>query len=227
MIAGRDIYVFDAYGTVFDVHSAIRRVSSPEMDLERLSGLWRTKQLEYTWIETLMGRHSDFWALTERALDYALAVLKAEPGNLRDQLLDAYRILDVFPEVPDVLTRLKERGARTAILSNATPAMLAQAVKVAGIAPLLDAILSVEEVGLYKPTPAVYGLVDLHFGAKPWQVSFQSSNGWDAAGAAAFGFRVVWVNRGGLPREYAAAGPVIEVPTLLDLVEGFQSNSPG
>ena len=196
-------YVFDAYGTLFDVHSAAsRHAGAVGPQWERLAELWRSKQLEYNWVESLIGRHPDFWALTERALDYAMAATGVPGGELRASLLDAYRTLDAYPEVVDVLSALKTRGARTAILSNGTPQMLADAVQAAGIGDLLDAVISVEEIGVYKPDRRVYELVEKHLGVPPAGVSFQSSNAWDAAGASAFGFRVVWVNRAERPREY-------------------------
>ncbi len=211
-------YVFDAYGTLFDVHSAVSRhaaVVGPQW--ERLSELWRTKQLEYNWVESLIGRHPDFWELTERALDYAMVEAGVPGGELRTELLDSYRSLDAYPEVPEVLEALKTRGARTAILSNGTPQMLADAVQAAGIGDLLDAVISVEEVGIFKPDRRVYELAEKHLGVPPAGISFQSSNAWDAAGASAFGFRAVWVNRIGRPREYAG-DPVTEVRDLSALV---------
>ncbi|WP_448189027.1 haloacid dehalogenase type II [Azospirillum sp. sgz301742] len=211
-------YVFDAYGTLFDVHSAAsRHAAAVGPQWERLAELWRGKQLEYSWVESLIGRHPDFWALTERALDYAMAATGVPGGELRAALLDAYRTLDAYPEVPDVLAALKARGARTAILSNGTPQMLADAVQAAGIGDLLDAVISVEEIGIYKPDRRVYELAEKHLGVPPAGISFQSSNAWDAAGASAFGFRVVWVNRAGRPREYAG-DPVTEVRDLSALV---------
>lgn len=211
-------YVFDAYGTLFDVHSAAsRHAATVGPQWERLSELWRIKQLEYSWTESLIGRHPDFWALTGRALDHAMAATGVPAGELRTQLLQSYGTLDAYPEVPEVLSALRARGARTAILSNGTPQMLADAVQAAGIGDLLDAVLSVEEVGIFKPNRRVYELVEKHLGLPPAAVSFQSSNAWDAAGAAAFGFRVVWINRAGRPREYAG-DPVVEVRDLSALV---------
>lgn len=211
-------YVFDAYGTLFDVHSAAsRHAAEVGPAWQQLSELWRTKQLEYNWVESLIGRHPDFWTLTERALDYAMAATGVGGTALRDALLSSYRTLDAYPEVPEVLRALRARGARTAILSNGTPRMLADAVAASGIGDLLDAVLSVEEVGIFKPDRRVYQLVERHFGTRPGEVSFQSSNAWDAAGAGHFGFRVVWINRAGRPREYAG-DPVVEVRDLSALL---------
>ncbi|HYG87890.1 MAG TPA: haloacid dehalogenase type II [Azospirillum sp.] len=211
-------YVFDAYGTLFDVHSAAsRHAAEVGPAWERLSELWRTKQLEYNWVESLIGRHPDFWTLTERALDHAMAATGVTGAGLREALLASYRTLDAYPEVPDVLRALRARGARTAILSNGTPEMLATAVRAAGIGALLDAVISVEEIGIFKPDRRVYQLVEKHFGVPPGAVSFQSSNAWDAAGASHFGFRVVWINRAKRPREYAG-DPVVEVRDLSALL---------
>jgi len=211
-------YVFDAYGTLFDVHAAAAKHAAVlGTTWERLSDLWRTKQLEYTWVESLMGRHPDFWAVTERALDHALGTVALRDPGLRAALLSAYRTLEAYSEVPDVLRTLKQRGARTAILSNGSPGMLDDAVQAAGIGDLLDAVISVEEVGIYKPDRRVYELVERHLGVPPHAVSFQSSNAWDAAGAGRFGFQVVWVNRAGRPREYADL-PVTEVRNLSALL---------
>lgn len=203
------VYVFDAYGTLFDVHSAVARhraAIGPEAD--RLSALWRTKQLEYTWTRSLMSRYRDFWALTEEALDFGIAATAVNvAAELRDDLLDAYRTLDAYPEVPGVLAVLKARGAATAILSNGTPKMLGAAIEAAGIGDLLDAVLSVDPLKLFKTAPRAYGLVGERFGCEPEEVSFQSSNRWDIAGASAFGFRTVWINRPGAPDEYGDLPP--------------------
>lgn len=197
------VYVFDAYGTLFDVHAAIARhrdLVGPDAD--RLSELWRVKQLEYTWTLTLAGRFVDFWTLTERALDYALARAPSVNPAVRTRLLDAYRTLDAYPDAREALRGLRARGLRTAILSNGTLRMLASAVEAADIGAHLDAVLSVESVGIYKPRPEVYGLVIDTFAVAPADVVFVSSNRWDVMGAAAFGFRPVWINRSGLPEEY-------------------------
>jgi 2-haloacid dehalogenase len=203
------VFCFDAYGTLFDVHAAIGRhrvAAGPDAD--RLSEVWRTKQLEYTWTLTLAGRYEDFWTLTERALDFARARFPAVDRALKPKLLDAYRILDAFPDAAAVLHALKARGHRTAILSNGSPAMLATAVDAAGLRSDLDAVLSVDAVRMYKPRPEVYRLVTTQFGVAPADVTFVSSNRWDVMGAIAFGFRAAWVNRGRMPDEYAQLAPV-------------------
>jgi len=213
-------YVFDAYGTLFDVHAAIgsrRAAAGPEA--ERFSEIWRSKQLEYTWTLTLAGRYVDFWTLTERALDYAFARVPSVDRALRPKLLDAYLGLDAFPEVRASLIELKTRGARLAILSNGTPRMLGAAVAAAGIGAQLDAVLSVDAVRVYKPRPEVYALVTDALAVKPRDVAFVSSNRWDVMGAASFGFAAVWINRSRLPDEYAELAPLREIPDLAALID--------
>jgi 2-haloacid dehalogenase len=211
-------YVFDAYGTLFNVHAAIARYRAPAgAEAERLSEIWRSKQLEYSWTLTLAGHYVDFWTLTERALDYALARVPSVERSLRPQLLDAYFKLDAFPDARAALTDLKARGARLAILSNGSPRMLAAAVDAAGLTGLLDAVLSVEAVRVYKPRPEAYALVTDGFGLKPQDAVFVSSNRWDIMGAAAFGFRPVWINRSGLPDEYGDFAPWRIIPGLAAL----------
>ncbi|OBZ95949.1 haloacid dehalogenase [Pararhizobium polonicum] len=211
-------YVFDAYGTLFDVHAAVRR-HAPAMgaDGQAFSDLWRAKQLEYSWIRTLMGTYTDFWTLTEQSLDYAFARFPSADRTLKTALLDAYWHLDCYPEVPGVLKHLKDRGARIAILSNGTPQMLQSAVKKAGLDLIIDDIFSVETVKSFKTAPAVYDMVTTTYRLYPDAVSFQSSNRWDIAGATKFGFRTVWINRGNMPDEYADYGPSLILPSLESL----------
>ena len=208
-------FVFDAYGTLFDVHAAIARHRSEcGPDADRMSEIWRAKQLEYTWTLTLAGRYAEFWTLTERALDFALARVPSVDKALKPKLLEAYFKLDALPDARAALRALKQRGHRTGILSNGSPAMLKGAVDAAGIGGDLDAVLSVDAIRIYKPRPEVYRLVTDHFGIKPAEVSFVSSNRWDVMGAAAFGFRALWVNRSGMPDEYFDSAPE---KTLSDL----------
>lgn len=209
-------YVFDAYGTLFDVHAAIARhrdAAGPEAD--RFSEIWRTKQLEYAWMLSAAGHYVDFWTLTERALDYAFARYATVDRVLRARLLDAYFKLDAFPDARQALDALRAKGVQTAILSNGNPRMLEAAVTAAGIA--LDAVLSVDAIRVYKPQPAVYAMVTGRFGVAPADVAFVSSNRWDVMGAAAFGFRCVWVNRANLPEEYPEFAPVAVVRELASL----------
>lgn len=210
-----EAYVFDAYGTLFNVHAAIARhraAAGPEAD--RLSEIWRAKQLEYSWTLTLAGRYVDFWTLTERALDYAFARVPSVDRALRAQLLDAYLTLDPFPDARPMLIKLKERGARLAILSNGSPRMLAAAVEAAEIAPLMDAVLSIDKVQRYKPKMEVYALVTDALTLQPSNVAFISSNRWDVMGAVSFGFNALWVNRAGMPDEYHDTPPLKKIASL-------------
>lgn len=209
------VYAFDAYGTLFDVHAAVRRHSDAVgPDAARLSEIWRNKQLEYTWVRTLAGRYLDFWTLTEQALDFAFAAVPNADRAVRPKLLDAYRGLDCYPEVPEVIRRLKADGKQVAILSNGSSGMLADAVSAAGLEGVFDAVLSVDQLRSYKTDQRVYELVTTQFRVYPQAVSFQSSNRWDVAGATLFGLRTVWINRTGAPDEYADLPPAAVLPSL-------------
>jgi 2-haloacid dehalogenase len=213
------IFVFDAYGTLFDVHAAIsryRHLAGPDAD--RLSDLWRTKQLEYTWTLTLAGRYADFWTLTERALDFALVRVPSVNKALKPKLLDAYLTLDAYPDARAALHELKTQGCKSAILSNGTPHMLDSAIEAAGLGQDLDQVLSVDIIRMYKPRPEVYQLATEAFHVAPGEVTFISSNHWDVMGATAFGFRAVWVNRSGLPDEYVDLSPTTKLADLNRLV---------
>jgi 2-haloacid dehalogenase len=211
-------YVFDAYGTLFDVHSAVRRCAAaigPEG--QRVSELWRTKQLEYSWVRALMGRYRDFWSLTTEALDYAISVAAPDKAALKPALLEAYRHIDAYPDVRPALERLKEGGAKIMILSNGSPDMLAAAAASAGIEDLLDAVLSADQIRSYKTEPRVYSLVAERHYSEPSSISFHSSNRWDIAGATAHGFRTIWINRAAQPDEYYDLPPTATVKSLNDL----------
>ena len=211
--------VFDAYGTLFDFASAA--AGCRDVLGERvgpLTVLWRDKQLQYTWLRALQDRHVDFWQVTGDALDHALETLGIDQHpRLRERLMGLYRTLDVFPEVPGTLRRLKEAGFATAVLSNGSPEMLRSAVEGAGIGGLLDAVLSVEEVGVFKPHPKVYRLAVDRLGVPAEAIAFQSSNAWDAYAASAFGMRVVWCNRYGQRPERLPGAPDREIRTLAEL----------
>jgi 2-haloacid dehalogenase len=210
--------VFDAYGTLFDFASAARRCT--DVLGERAAGLttlWRDKQLQYSWLRALQNRHADFWEVTGDALDYALETLGIADPALRERLMNLYLELEPFPEVPSMLEAVRGAGYRTAILSNGSPAMLASLVGKAGLASAFDAVLSVEEVGVYKPHPRVYQLAVDRLGIQADAIAFQSSNGWDAYGAAAFGMRVVWCNRYGQRPERLPGRPAREVRSLAEL----------
>ena len=212
------VYVFDAYGTLFDVHSAVGRhrdLVSPHAD--QLSATWRTKQLEYTWTRSLMGAYQDFDKLTAQALDYAAASCGGITVEARAALLGAYETLDAFDDVAPALRSLRQRGARAVILSNGTVAALELAVRSAGLTDLLDPSLSADTIGCYKTAPSAYELVTARYGVTAEQVSFQSSNRWDIAGAARFGFRTVWINRSGAPDEYADLPPERCIASLKEL----------
>lgn len=196
-------YVFDAYGTLFDVHSAAAKHQSEiGQSWERLSQTWRLKHIEYTWLFAQTGRHTSFRRLAEQSLDYAIALTGGVPAGVRDKLMASYMTLSAYPEVAEVLAGLRAKGAKTAILSNGDPDMLDAAVSSAGIGAHLDAVISVKDAGVFKPSMKVYELATRHFACKPGDISFQSSNRWDAAGAKVFGMRCVWINRAGLPDEY-------------------------
>ncbi len=215
MLPGIKACVFDAYGTLFDFATAATACRDELGDkMAPLSATWRDRQLRYTWLRTLQGQHADFWQVTGDALDYALEALEVSRPGLRSKLLDLYLRLGTFPEVPEVLRRLKAAGLKTAILSNGMPRMLKAAVDHAGIADLFDEVLSVEEVGVFKTHPKVYQLAVDRLGVGKTSISFQSSNAWDAHAASAFGMRVVWCNRYGQRRERLPGMPDREVRTL-------------
>ena len=210
--------VFDAYGTLFDYASAAARCRDTLGNkLQPLSALWRDKQLQYTWLRALQGRHENFWQVTGDALDFAMETLGITDAALRAKLMNLYLSLDSFPEVRDVLRRLKAKGIKTAILSNGTPEMLQASVEHSKIGDFLDAVLSVEDVGVYKPHPRVYQLAVDRLGIEPGAISFQSSNAWDAYAASAFGMRVVWCNRYGQARERLPGKPDREIKSLAEL----------
>lgn len=217
-ISGAKACVFDAYGTLFDVNAAAERCADSLGDKwQPLAELWRAKQLQYTWLRGLMQRHTTFWQVTQDALDYALSALSVDDPILRQELLDLYFKLDAYPEVKEMLTALKDGGLKTAILSNGSPDMLQAAVSNAGIGNLLDAVYSVETVGVFKPHPSVYQMPVDDLGLQPTEMSFQSSNGWDANGANAFGYNVVWVNRFGQPDERIPDAPERRLTDLAGL----------
>jgi 2-haloacid dehalogenase len=211
--------IFDAYGTLFDVHSAVgRHMAQVGPDAARFSDVWRTKQLEYSWVLSLAGRYEPFWTLTEQALDYAFARFPDVDRSIRPLLLEAYRTLDAFTEVRPTLQALSARGLRTGILSNGDPSMLKAAVNSANLAGDLDVVLSVDAVQIFKTSPRSYDLVLKALSVTADQVVFVSSNRWDIAGAAAFGFTTVWVNRLGLLDEYAELAPSAVISSLDQLV---------
>lgn len=216
MIAPKAV-IFDAYGTLLDFHAAMaRHAAALGPNWQQISADWRMKQTEYSWVRSLAGagQHRDFWRLTEESLHWVAARHGLTDQTLLADILAAYKHLDAYPDARAVLGELRDRGLGTAILSNGEPAMLAAAVGSAGLTDLLDAVLSVESAGVFKPDARVYQLAEAHFGLTAGQMAFVSSNPWDAFGAHAFGFRVLWVNRTGQPAEYDLAGNVTEIRGL-------------
>lgn len=217
---GREVeaVVFDAYGTLLDVHSAVARHAERLGDLaDDFSQEWRVKQLEYSWVRSLTGpaKHQDFWACTVDALRFVCARHGVADEGLFTNLLDAYRLLSPYPEVPSMLRAVRARSVQAAVLSNGSPMMLADAFGGAGLSTQIDALLSVEAVGVFKPDRRVYALAERRLGLPAARMMFVSANPWDTQAALAAGFRCLRVNRNGAPDEYglAAAG----VPSLADL----------
>lgn len=210
--------IFDAYGTLFDVHSAVgRHMAEIGPDAARFSEVWRTKQLEYSWVRSLAGRYEPFWTLTEQALDYTFERFPDVDRSVRSLLLEAYRTLDAYPEVQQTLQALRMRGLRTGILSNGDPGMLKAAVDSADLAGDLDVVLSVDAAQVFKTSPQTYDLVLQALSVAASEVVFVSSNRWDIAGAAAFGFTPIWVNRLGFPDEYVELPPSAVIASLDEL----------
>jgi len=222
--------IFDAYGTLFDVSAAARQAAA-EPEFSRLQDRWaelaqhwRLKQLQYTWLRAITDAHTDFWEVTQDGLDWALEATGLDgDAALRQRLLDLYWQLQAYPEVPAMLRALKDAGLNTAILSNGSPAMLDGAVQSARLAEVLDDVLSVESVGIFKPDARVYDLVGKRFGCARDEVLFVSSNGWDAAGASGYGFVTAWVNRAGEPVDrmpWKPAHELSDLTTIPDLARG-------
>ena len=210
-------FVFDAYGTLFDVHSVVEAGRAVTGDPQALSALWRQKQLEYTWLRALMGRYEDFWAVTEAALRFAVERLGIAAGDEAiGRLMQAYLSLATFPEVTPALAAMA--GAPLGILSNGSPRMLAAAVRSSGLEGRLAHVLSVDAVRTYKPSRAVYELETRAFGLPAGNILFVSSNGWDVAGAKAFGYRTCWCNRLGAPVEKLGVTPDLEVRRLDEIL---------
>jgi 2-haloacid dehalogenase len=210
--------VFDAYGTLFDFASAARACADVLGEkIDRLTAVWRDKQLQYTWLRAAQGRHADFWQVTGDALDFALETLAIDAPGLRQRLMNLYLSLDAFAEVPAMLDRLKRSGIQTAILSNGTPRMLSAVIESANLRHSLSAVLSVEEVGVYKPSPKVYQLAVDRLGFEASSISFQSSNAWDAHAAAASGMQAVWCNRNGARADRLPGAISREIRSLAEL----------
>lgn len=216
-LAGAGACVFDAYGTLFDlINPVAARAAKVGDKAHALSELWRRKQLEYSWLRSLMGQHVDFWQITGDALDYALAALEIDDPALRADLMELYLSIPAYEEVPDVLAALKAGGMKTGVLSNGAPIMLTSAINCAKLTPSLDVVFSVEDVGVFKPDARVYQMAVERLKLEAGDIAFFSSNAWDVAGAASFGFRAVWCNRGGAPRERLPGAPVAEIRDLTE-----------
>jgi 2-haloacid dehalogenase len=215
------LYVFDAYGTLFNVHAAAHRYKDAIGPAwQQLSQTWRTKHIEYSWHHAFTGKPASFWQLAERSLDYAIAATGTRIApDTRTKLLTSYRTMDAYPEVGEVLAALQARGHKLAILSNGDPDMIADAVRAAKLDGVFDAALSVSSAATFKPVAKVYQLVLDKFGGAPGDVSFMSSNRWDVAAAKAFGFRCVWINRTGQPDEYPDLKPDRVVRDLRALMD--------
>ena len=212
------VCIFDAYGTLFDVHSAVTvHREAVGAQAEAVSAMWRQKQIEYSWLRSLMGAHADFWQLTQDALDYAMQAHGISNLELRGRLLSAYQTLRAYPDAPACLRELQARGRRLGILSNGSPEMLASAVSSAGLEGIFESVLSVESVRIFKTDPRVYALVPERFKVAREEVCFVSSNAWDAAGAAHFGFQVVWINRLKQPPENLPGRAKAEISSLAEL----------
>ena len=221
---GAKACIFDAYGTLFDlINPVAARAARLGSKAGPLSELWRRKQLEYSWLRSLMEEYSDFWTLTGNALDYALDSLDIQDPALRADLMELYLSIPTYEEVPEVLSNLKARGLKTGILSNGSPLMLTSAVNCAGLTQNLDFVLSVDEIKVFKPSPRVYNMAAERLRLAPNEIAFFSSNAWDISGAASFGFQAVWCNRNNMPRERLPGLPMAEISNLRDaltLMEG-------
>ncbi len=211
--------IFDAYGTLFDVNAACRELSKEVGDnWEKLASLWRLRQVEYTWLRNSMDEYIDFWQITSDALDYAMETLGIENNELREELLNLYLKLEAYPEVNDLLKKLKQRGLKTGILSNGSMKMLNSAVDNANIREYLDEILSVEECKIYKPSSKVYDLVKIKMQISKENVLFFSSNAWDMHAASNYGFKTIWVNRFNTKLERLPGKP-IDIVNSLDKID--------
>ena len=209
--------IFDAYGTLFDVNSAAEKCKNKIGEKwEPFANYWRTTQLEYTWLRSLMGRHQDFWKVTEQSLDKSMEIFKIDSA-MKDELLDLYKVLSTFPEVEETLKKLKEKKYKLAILSNGTPSLLKQLVSNNNLESIFDDVLSIEEVKIYKPHPNVYNIPIKKYQIEKNQFVYLSSNTWDVSAAGNFGFNAVWVNRNKNIFDNLDYKPITEINNLSDL----------
>ena len=216
--------IFDAYGTLFDVSSAAKKCKDKIGDKwEVFANYWRTTQLEYTWLRSLMKRHKDFWQVTEDSLDKSMKAYKID-SSMKDELLDLYKILSPFKEVPEVLKTLKEKNLKLAILSNGTPALLNQLVKSNNLENLFDDLFSIEEVRIYKPDSKVYDMPTKKYQIQKNEVAFLSANTWDVSGAGNYGYNSIWLNRNNNIFDNLDYEPKLEIKNLQDLLPNIESN---
>lgn len=219
-LSGIKACVFDAYGTLFDFNSAVaKHRDAVGLNADKLSEMWRTKQISYTWLRSLMGAYAPFWQVTGEALDHCLEACGVTTPGVRDKLMDAYLHLDPFPEVRGMLAALRQAGMHTAILSNGNPEMLGAVVRNTGLQDMFDALYSVDAVQVFKTDPRVYRLATDGLKLAPREICFLSSNGWDAQAGAHFGFQTCWINRAAAPRERLPGTLARELRTLEGLAE--------
>jgi len=211
--------VFDAYGTLFDVNSAAEKCKEKIGDKwESFANYWRTTQLEYTWLRSLMKRHKDFWQVTEDSLDKSMKAFKID-SSMKNELLDLYKVLSTYPEVQEVVNKLKNKGCRLSILSNGTPALLNQLVKNNNLEDLFNDIFSIEEVGIYKPDSKVYEIPVKKYKIKPNEIAFLSANTWDVSGGGNYGYNAIWVNRNKNIFDNLDFKPNNEIKNLTELLD--------
>lgn len=211
--------VFDAYGTLFDVNSAANKCKEKiGEDWEKFANFWRTTQLEYTWLRSLMGRHRDFWKITEDSLEKSMQVFGVDK-NMKNELLNLYKVLSPYPEVKNVLETLKDQNFKLAILSNGTPSLLNELVSSNDLNNLFDDLFSVEEVKVFKPASKVYEIPTKKYNIKASQITFLSANTWDVSGAGNFGYNSVWVNRNKSKFDLLDYQPKNEVSNLTQLLD--------
>ena len=210
--------IFDAYGTLFDVNSAAEKCKDKiGAKWEVFSNFWRTTQLEYTWLRSLMGRHKDFWQITEDSLDKSMKTFNID-ASMKNELLNLYKVLSPFKEVPETLKKLKEKNFKLAILSNGTPSLLAQLVKSNNIDNLFDDLFSIEEVGIYKPDSKVYDLPIKKYKIEKSQVAFLSANTWDVSGGGNYGYQSIWVNRNNNIFDILDYKPINQIKNLSEII---------
>ena len=209
--------IFDAYGTLFDVNSAAEKCKSKIGDKwENFANYWRTTQLEYTWLRSLMNRHKDFWQITEDSLDKSMKVFKIN-NRMKSELLDLYKVLSPYPEVKDTLEKLKKKKYKLAILSNGTPALINELVKSNNLENLFDNIFSIEKVGIFKPSSKVYDMPINNYKIKKEEIAFLSANSWDVSGGGNYGYNSIWVNRANGIFDNLDYKPSVEIKNLEQL----------